>query len=321
METAVQSRAPQAAAQDHFEWQYLDLMRQVWTRGHERSDRTGVGTRSVFGANMRFDLSDEAIPLLTTKRVYWKAAAREMLWFLTGETNIRPLVEQGVHIWTDWPLDAYRKATGEAIDRDAFEARIIADADFAARWGDLGPVYGKQWVDWPVYEPVGEGLFRQRERGINQIAELVESLRHNPGSRRHIFEGWNVAELDRMALPPCHKTYQFFVADGKLTGLLYQRSCDLALGVPFNIFSAALITRMLAQQCDLEPAELIWNGGDVHLYLNHEALVETQLARTPSGAPKLVITRRPDSIFDYRVEDFEVRDYAPQAHIAAPVAV
>lgn len=321
METAVQSRAPQAAAQDHFEWQYLDLMRQVWTRGHERSDRTGVGTRSVFGANMRFDLSDEAIPLLTTKRVYWKAAAREMLWFLTGETNIRPLVEQGVHIWTDWPLDAYRKATGETIDRDAFEARIIADADFAARWGDLGPVYGKQWVDWPVYEPVGEGLFRQRERGINQIAELVESLRHNPGSRRHIFEGWNVAELDRMALPPCHKTYQFFVADGKLTGLLYQRSCDLALGVPFNIFSAALITRMLAQQCDLEPAELIWNGGDVHLYMNHEALVETQLARTPSGAPKLVITRRPDSIFDYRVEDFEVRDYAPQAHIAAPVAV
>lgn len=321
METAVQSRAPQAAAQDHFEWQYLDLMRQVWTRGHERSDRTGVGTRSVFGANMRFDLSDEAIPLLTTKRVYWKAAAREMLWFLTGETNIRPLVEQGVHIWTDWPLDAYRKATGETIDRDAFEARIIADADFAARWGDLGPVYGKQWVDWPVYEPVGEGLFRQRERGINQIAELVEGLRHNPGSRRHIFEGWNVAELDRMALPPCHKTYQFFVADGKLTGLLYQRSCDLALGVPFNIFSAALITRMLAQQCDLEPAELIWNGGDVHLYLNHEALVETQLARTPSGAPRLSIARRPESIFNYRIEDFEVRDYAPQAHIAAPVAV
>lgn len=321
MGTAVQSRAPQAAAQDHFEWQYLDLMRQVWTRGHERSDRTGVGTRSVFGANMRFDLSDEAIPLLTTKRVYWKAAAREMLWFLTGETNIRPLVEQGVHIWTDWPLDAYRKATGEAIDRDAFEARIIADADFAARWGDLGPVYGKQWVDWPVYEPVGEGLFRQRERGINQIAELVESLRHNPGSRRHIFEGWNVAELDRMALPPCHKTYQFFVADGKLTGLLYQRSCDLALGVPFNIFSAALITRMLAQQCNLEPGELIWNGGDVHLYLNHEALVETQLARTPSGAPRLSIARRPESIFNYRIEDFEVRDYAPQAHIAAPVAV
>lgn len=323
MDTALQSRARNETQPSHFEWQYLDLMRQIWATGHERSDRTGVGTRSLFGATMRFDLSDNAIPLLTTKRVYWKAAAREMLWFLTGDTNIRPLVAQGVHIWTDWPLDSYRRATGEPIDRDTFESRIVGEDDFAARWGDLGPVYGKQWVDWPVYEPVedGSGLFRQRTQGINQIAELVESLRHNPGSRRHIFEGWNVAEIDRMALPPCHKTYQFFVADGKLTGLLYQRSCDLALGVPFNIFSAALITRMLAQQCDLEPGELIWNGGDVHLYLNHAQLVETQLARTPSGAPTLAILRRPTSIFDYAIEDFKVRDYAPQAHISAPVAV
>ncbi len=323
MDIALQSRMAPETQPRHFEWQYLDLMQQIWTTGHERSDRTGVGTRSLFGATMRFDLSDNAIPLLTTKRVYWKAAAREMLWFLTGDTNIRPLVAQGVHIWTDWPLDSYRKATGETVERDAFEARIIADADFAARWGDLGPVYGKQWVDWPVYEPVeGEdGLFRKRPRGINQIAELVESLRTNPGSRRHIFEGWNVAELDQMALPPCHKTYQFFVADGKLTGLLYQRSCDLALGVPFNIFSAALIIRMLAQQCDLEPGELIWNGGDVHLYLNHSDLVATQLARTPGGAPKLDIVKRPPTIFDYAIEDFVVRDYAPQAHISAPVAV
>lgn len=323
MDIALQSRMAPETQPRHFEWQYLDLMQQIWTTGHERSDRTGVGTRSLFGATMRFDLSDNAIPLLTTKRVYWKAAAREMLWFLTGDTNIRPLVAQGVHIWTDWPLDSYRKATGETVERDAFEARIIADADFAARWGDLGPVYGKQWVDWPVYEPVeGEdGLFRKRPRGINQIAELVESLRTNPGSRRHIFEGWNVAELDQMALPPCHKTYQFFVADGKLTGLLYQRSCDLALGVPFNIFSAALIIRMLAQQCDLEPGELIWNGGDVHLYLNHSDLVATQLARTPSGAPKFDIVKRPPTIFDYAIEDFVVRDYAPQAHISAPVAV
>lgn len=323
METALQSRDPETTGGAHFETQYLDLMREVWTHGHTRSDRTGVGTRSLFGATMRFDLAEEAIPLLTTKRVYWKAAAREMLWFLTGDTNIRALVAQGVHIWTDWPLDSYRRATGEAIDRDAFEARIIADVDFAARWGDLGPVYGKQWVDWPVYEPVDgdEALFRKRTQGINQIAELVESLRTNPGSRRHIFEGWNVAELDRMALPPCHKTYQFFVADGRLTGLLYQRSCDLALGVPFNIFSAALIIRMLAQQCDLEPGELIWNGGDVHLYLNHAELVETQLARRPQGSPKLEILRRPATIFDYSIEDFEVRDYAPQAHIAAPVAV
>lgn len=323
MDIALQSRAAQGAQSGHFEWQYLDLMRQVWTQGHERSDRTGVGTRSLFGATMRFDLSDNAIALLTTKRVYWKAAAREMLWFLTGDTNIRALVAQGVHIWTDWPLDTYRRATGEAIDRDGFEARIIEDAEFAARWGDLGPVYGKQWVDWPVYEPLndGSGHFARRPQGINQIAELVDSLRHNPGSRRHIFEGWNVAELDQMALPPCHKTYQFFVADGKLTGLLYQRSCDLALGVPFNIFSAALIIRMLAQQCDLEPGELIWNGGDVHLYLNHADLVEEQLARTPQGLPKLDIIRRPPTIFDYAIQDFVVRDYAPQAHIAAPVAV
>lgn len=323
MNTALQSRPAPDAQSRHFEWQYLDLMRQIWTQGHERSDRTGVGTRSIFGATMRFDLSGNAVPLLTTKRVYWKAAAREMLWFLTGDTNIRALVAQGVHIWTDWPLDAYRRATGEAIDRDAFEALIAADADFAARWGDLGPVYGKQWVNWPVYEPLGDGsgLYRQRPQGINQIAELVESLRHNPGSRRHIFEGWNVAELDQMALPPCHKTYQFFVADGKLTGLLYQRSCDMALGVPFNIFSAALILRMLAQQCDLEPGELVWNGGDVHLYLNHADLVEQQLARVPHGQPMLDIIRRPPSIFDYGIDDFVVRDYAPQAHIAAPVAV
>ena len=319
----MQSRTVADAPERHFEWQYLDLMRQIWAHGHERSDRTGVGTRSLFGATMRFDLSGNAIPLLTTKRVYWKAAAREMLWFLTGDTNIRSLVAQGVHIWTDWPLDSYRRATGEDIDRDRFEARIIEDADFAARWGDLGPVYGKQWTNWPVYDALddGSGLFARRAQGINQIADLVDSLRANPGSRRHIFEGWNVAELDRMALPPCHKTYQFFVADGKLTGLLYQRSADLALGVPFNVFSAALIIRMLAQQCDLEPGELIWNGGDVHLYLNHEDLVEAQLSRTPHGAPTMDVIRRPPTIFDYAIDDFVVRDYAPQAHISAPVAV
>jgi thymidylate synthase len=305
----------------HFEQQYLDLMRLIWSSGDERVDRTGVGTRAVFGALMRFDLDEGAVPLLTTKRVFWKAAAREMLWFLTGETNIRPLVAQKVHIWTDWPLESYRKATGENIDRDAFEQRIIEDDEFAAKWGDLGPVYGKQWVDWPVYEPAGDGLYRKREKGINQIADLVHSLKTNPGSRRHVFEGWNVAELDQMALPPCHKTYQFYVANGKLSGLLYQRSCDLALGVPFNIFSAALLIHMLAQQCGLEPGELVWNGADVHLYLNHADLVEEQLSRTPKGNPKLRLRRHPESIFSYVIEDFEVVDYAPQQHISAPVAV
>jgi len=305
----------------HYEQQYLDLMRRIRNEGHERIDRTGVGTRSLFGATMRFDLRDEAVPLLTTKRVYWKAAAREMLWFLTGDTNIRPLVQQGVHIWTDWPLDAYRRATGEDIDRDGFEARVVADEAFALQWGDLGPVYGAQWVNWPRYELEEDGRYRRVEPGINQIAELVDNIRRNPGSRRLLFTGWNVAEVDRMALPPCHMTYQFHVADGRLSSLLFQRSADLVLGVPFNIFGLALITRMLAQQCDLEPGEAVWQGGDVHIYLNHADLVEAQLARVPAGAPKLRIARRPASMFDYRIEDFEVVDYAPQAHIAAPVAV
>ncbi|TCU61048.1 thymidylate synthase [Novosphingobium sp. PhB57] len=311
--------APKAAR--HWEWQYLDLMRRIWEEGDERVDRTGVGTRSVFGATVRFDLSGGAMPLLTTKRVYWKTATRELLWFLTGETNIRPLCAQGVEIWTDWPLDRYRRETGEAIARADFSRRIVEDAAFAAEWGDLGPVYGKQWVDWPVYEDAGEGLFRKRADGVNQVAQVVESLTANPGSRRHIIEGWNVAELDAMALPPCHKTYQFHVANGRLSCALYQRSCDLGLGFAFNMWSLALLTRMFAQQCNLEPGEAVWMGGDVHLYLNHAALVEEQLSRVPQGEAHLDIARKPDSIFDYRVEDFVVSGYAPQAHIAAPVAV
>jgi thymidylate synthase len=304
----------------HWEWQYLDLMRRIWEHGDERVDRTGVGTRSVFGTEIRFDLSGGAMPLLSTKRVFWKTATREMLWFLSGGTNIRELCAQGVEIWTDWPLDRYRRETGEAITRAEFSARIVADAEFAERWGDLGPVYGKQWVDWPTYEPAGEGLYRQGP-GINQVAQVVESLRNNPGSRRHIIEGWNVAELDAMALPPCHKTYQFHVAGGKLSGLLHQRSCDLGLGFAFNMWSLALLIRMLAQQCDLEPGEAVWIGGDTHLYLNHAALVEKQLSRSPSSEAYLTIGGRPESMFDYRIEDFEVIGYSPQAHIAAPVAV
>lgn len=306
----------------HPEQQYLDLVRRVWEEGDERIDRTGVGTRSLFGETMRFSLADDSIPLLTTKRVFWKSAARELLWFLTGDTNIRPLVEQNVHIWTDWPLDKYRRATGEEIGRDEFERRVIEDEDFAARWGDLGPVYGAQWVRWPLYVPSEEeGLYRRDPEGINQIAALVDGIRGNPSSRRHIFTGWNVAELSGMALPPCHMTYQFHVSGGKLSGSLYQRSCDLGLGFAFNIFEASLLIRMIAQQCDLEPGEVVWFGADVHLYLNHADLVEEQLKRIPEGDPKLRILRRPATIFDYRIDDFAVEDYAPQAHIAAPVAV
>ena len=305
----------------HWEWQYLDLMRRIWTEGDERVDRTGVGTRAVFGAQLRFDLAQGAVPLLTTKRVFWKSATRELLWFLTGDTNIRALCEQNVQIWTDWPLDKYRRETGDDISREDFSRRIVDEGDFARRWGDLGPVYGKQWVNWPVYEAVGDGLFRQREKGINQVSQVVDSLKENPGSRRHIIEGWNVAELDAMALPPCHKTYQFYVADGRLSAMLYQRSCDLGLGFAFNIWSLALLTRMLAQQTGYEPGEVIWSGADVHLYLNHASLVEEQLSRSPRGEARLDILRKPDTIFDYRIEDFKVSDYEPQAHIPAPVAV
>jgi thymidylate synthase len=305
----------------HYEDQYLSLMRRIWEEGTVQRDRTGIGTKALFGANMRFSLADGAIPLLTTKRVYWKTAAREMLWFLTGNTNIRPLLEQKVKIWTDWPLDRYRRETGVAIAQEDFEQRIIEDADFAEEWGDLGPVYGAQWVNWPRYEAAEGGLFRRAEKGIDQVSLLVESLQNNPGSRRHIIEGWNVSELDQMALPPCHKTYQFHVADGVLSCILFQRSCDLGLGFAFNAFSAALLTRMLAAVCGYEAGELIWQGGDVHLYLNHASLVEEQLSRTPSGAPKLNLLRTADSIFDFRIEDFDVIDYHPQGHISAPVAV
>lgn len=304
----------------HPEQQYLDLMRRIWEHGSERVDRTGIGTRSVMGAMLRYDLADGAMPLVTTKRVYWKTATRELLWFLTGETNIRPLVLQGVKIWNDWPHARYVKETGDEIALEEFVRRIAEDEQFAARWGDLGPVYGKQWVDWPTYRYRPDGLY-EKGPGINQVALLVESLRENPGSRRHILEGWNVAELDRMALPPCHKTYQYHVADGRLNCVLYQRSCDVALGLPFNLWSAALLQRLLAQQCELEPGELVWMGGDTHLYLNHAELIAEQLSREPQGRPRLEILRKPPTIFDYRIEDFAVRDYTPHAPLKAPVAV
>lgn len=341
----------------HYEQQYLDLMKYIWNNGAVNRDRTGVGTKSIFGATMRFSLADDAIPLLTTKRVFWKTAAKEMLWFLTGKTNIRDLLLVNVRIWSDWPLDRYRKETGSDISQEDFEKKIIENEAFSEKWGDLGPVYGAQWVNWPRYELVeshqdhnahkddnqakishsdnidlsqaagNQGLqqanylYKKQANGINQISDIIESLSNNPTSRRHILEGWNVAELDQMALPPCHKTYQFYVADGKLSGLLYQRSCDLGLGFAFNIFSASLLIKMLAQQCGLEAGELIWNGGDVHLYLNHGKLVEEQLSRKPSGSPKLKIVGKPDSIFDYSIDNFVVENYEPQKHIPAPVAV
>jgi len=295
----------------HPEQQYLDLMQSILDSGDRRIDRTGVGTLSLFGAMARFSLRDGTVPILTTKRVYWKTAIKEMLWFLTGGTNIRPLLAENVRIWTDWPLDKYRKATSEAISQEDFEARILADADFAAKWGELGPVYGKQWRRWSG--PDG--------REHDQIGTLVETLRTNPGSRRMIFHGWNVAELDRMALPPCHMVYQFHVANGRLNCLMFQRSVDLLLGAPFNYVGTVALQLMLAQQAGLEPGDFVWMAGDVHLYLNHLDQAREQLSRQPRPWPTMRLTRHPASIDDYRIADFVVDDYHPHAAIHAEVAV
>src|SRR5690349_20457376 len=247
--------------------QYEDFMRHVATHGVAKGDRTGTGTRSVFGYQMRFDLA-EGFPLVTTKKVHVKSIVYELLWFLRGDGNARWLQERGVTIWDEW-----------------------AKPD-----GDLGPVYGVQWRSWPT--PDGGH--------IDQIAEVVKSLRHNPDSRRIIVSAWNVAELSKMALMPCHAFFQFYVADGKLSCQLYQRSADIFLGVPFNIASYALLTHMIAQQCDLAVGDFIWTGGDCHIYSNHAEQVRLQLARQPYPYPTLSIKRRPASIFDYAYEDFEV---------------
>jgi thymidylate synthase len=261
---------------------YEDLLRDVMATGAHKSDRTGTGTRSVFGRQLRFDLST-GFPLITTKRVHFKSIAYELLWFLRGDSNVQWLRDNGVTIWDEW-----------------------ADEN-----GDLGPVYGVQWRSWPT--PDGEH--------IDQIAQVVDTLKTNPDSRRIIVSAWNVSELDRMALMPCHALFQFYVADGRLSCQLYQRSADLFLGVPFNIASYALLTHMVAQQCDLGVGDFVWTGGDCHIYSNHFEQVREQLAREPRPYPKLDIRRKPPTISDYRFEDFEFVGYDPHPHIKAPVAV
>ena len=261
---------------------YLDLLRHVKANGVKREDRTGTGTISVFGHQMRFDLQ-EGFPLLTTKKVFFRGLAHEMLWFLQGATNTKYLTDNKVHIWDEW-----------------------ADTD-----GNLGPVYGKQWRAW---EAVDGSV-------IDQISQVIDSIRTNPNSRRHIVQAWNVGEIDQMALPPCHMFFQFYVAEGRLSCSLYVRSNDLFLGAPFNIAEYALLIHMMAQQCDLEPGELIYTIGDAHIYLNHMDQVNEQLTRTPLSPPKLRLLRKPPSIFDYTIEDFELVDYQPHPAIKAPVAV
>jgi thymidylate synthase len=262
--------------------QYHDLMRHVPEHGTRKTDRTGTGTRSVFGWQMRFALS-EGFPLVTTKRLHLKSIVHELLWFLQGSSNVRYLREHGVSIWDEW-----------------------ADAQ-----GELGPIYGAQWRSWP--KPDGGH--------VDQIAELVDSIRTDPHSRRLVVSAWNVADLPKMALAPCHVLFQFYVADSRLSCQLYQRSADIFLGVPFNIASYALLTHMIAQQCSLSPGDFVWTGGDCHLYANHIEQTALQLSRTPLPLPRLEIRRQPDTIFDYRFEDFEIVDYQAHPHIKAPVAV
>lgn len=294
------------------EHQYLDLLAEALERGDERIDRTGVGTRSLFGAMIRFDLSDGSVPILTTKRVYWKTAVKEMLWFLTGDTSLRALLRENVRIWTDWPLARYRRETGETIAEDAFERRILDDDEFAARWGDLGPVYGKQWRRWLGADG----------REIDQVADVVRMLKDEPASRRMLFHAWNPPEISAMALPPCHMVYQYHVASGgRLNCLLYQRSCDLLLGAPFNFAGASALQMMLAQQADLALGEFVWVGGDVHLYLNHLDQAREQISRAPRPFPKMRLLRKPGGIDGYRISDFEVSGYDPHAPIRADIAV
>jgi thymidylate synthase len=261
---------------------YLDFMRHVRDHGHRKDDRTGTGTLSVFGYQMRFDLA-RGFPLLTTKKVHTKSVIHELLWFLRGETNVRSLRAKGVTIWDEW----------------------------AGEDGELGPIYGYQWRSWPA---PGGGH-------IDQIAQVLAEIRRNPDSRRLIVSAWNVADIPRMKLPPCHAFFQFYVEGGRLSCQLYQRSADIFLGVPFNIASYALLTHLVAQQCDLGVGDFVWVGGDCHLYQNHMEQVETQLARTPSSLPQLVIRRKPSTLFDYTFEDFEIVGYTPHPPIKAPVAV
>lgn len=262
--------------------QYLDLMRHVRDTGIDKADRTGTGTRSVFGYQMRFDLAD-GFPLVTTKKCHLRSIIHELLWFLQGDTNIKYLQDNGVRIWDEW-----------------------ADEN-----GDLGPVYGYQWRNWPA--PNGQA--------IDQISKLVEMIKTNPDSRRLIVSAWNPALVDDMALPPCHALFQFYVADGKLSCQLYQRSADIFLGVPFNIASYALLTMMMAQVCDLQLGEFIWSGGDCHLYSNHMQQVDEQLSRQPFALPTMQINPEVKDIFAFRFEDFELCDYQAHPHIKAAVAV
>lgn len=286
--------------------QYLDLVKYILENGEKKDDRTGTGTISIFGYQMKFNL-EEGFPLLTTKKVHLKSIIHELLWFISGSTNIRPLVLNDVRIWNDWPFAKYQKSNayqGETIEE--FAEKIKNDEAFAEVWGDLGPVYGKQWRNFD---------------GVDQLSNLIHDIKTNPNSRRLIISAWNPKEVGNMALPPCHTLMQFYVNDGKLSCQLYQRSGDVFLGIPFNIASYSLFTMMIAQVCGLKPGTFVHTIGDAHIYLNHLEQVNRQLKRTPRELPKMLINPNVKSIFDFKYEDFELINYNPYKGIKGKVAV
>lgn len=291
--------------------QYLNLLQHILDKGVWKDDRTGTGTYSCFGYQMRFNLA-EGFPLLTTKKLHTKSIIYELLWFLNGDSNIQYLCKNGVRIWDDWPYEKYKKSAEFAgEDIKAFAARIAADDAFAKKWGELGPVYGYQWRSWPG--PDGHA--------VDQITKLIEQIKKNPTSRRLIVSAWNVPYIEDMALPPCHSLFQFYVLDGKLSCQLYQRSADVFLGVPFNIASYALFTMMVAQVCGLGLGDFVHTFGDVHLYSNHVEQAKLQLTREPRDLPRLIINPEVKSIFDFKYEDFELIGYEAHPHIPGKVAV
>ena len=290
--------------------QYHELMDRVLREGIDKSDRTGTGTRSVFGHQMRFDLA-EGFPMVTTKKLHLKSILHELIWFISGDTNIRYLCQNGVRIWDDWPFATYSKSADyDGIDMKEFATRIAVDADFAAKWGDLGPVYGYQWRFWPG--PNGP---------VDQLRDVLEGIRRNPDGRRHIVSAWNPGYIDQMALPPCHAFFQFYVVDGKLSCQLYQRSADIFLGVPLNIASYALLIHMMAQDLGLGVGDFVHTLGDAHIYSNHMEQVQLQLSREPRALPTLKLNPSVKSLFDFRYEDVELVGYDSHPHIPAPVAV
>lgn len=317
----------------HEEYQYLDLCKKILAEGTLKGDRTGTGTYSIFGHQMRFNLS-ETFPLLTTKSTAFRLIVIELLWFLKGETNIQELVQNNVHIWNDWPFESWFTSPeydGEldstnwkekylsdeefqkafSAEKKRFAEKVASDDEFAAAWGELGPVYGKQWRSWAT----------TTGGTIDQLKGVIESLKNNPNSRRHLVSAWNPEFIDDMALPPCHTMFQFYVADGKLSCQLYQRSADVFLGVPFNIASYALLTLLMARATGLEPGEFVHTFGDTHIYTNHVEQVNTQLTREPLPFPTVELNPEITDIFDFKLEDIVLKDYQKHPSIKAPIAI